>query len=564
MGIYTKIISDTYYDSASLMKAQKSLSLLPEINQVGVMMGTDANKKLLLDLGLGHADFINASAQDLLIVIKSDHPDILNSIEETLETILLSKNAQKNSLDYMPKSLEKALAMNPASNWVVLSVAGQYAISLAKEALDHGKNVFLFSDNISLEDEKTIKSLAQKKGLFVLGPDCGTAIINGIGFGFSNTVPRGDIGVIAASGTGLQQFTVCIQRLGEGISQAIGTGGRDLHPEIAAITTKQSLSFLRDDENTEVITLISKPPELAIIQELIQLALSISKPIVIYFIGFTPPSRRLKNIHFALSLSDAAELSVKLRSDDSHNKKLYAAQALGHRDNTKEKRGVRALFSGGTLAYEFLTAYEIVIGSAQSNLKNKDTEQSLNHVTDSTLILDLGADDYTQGRLHPMMDQELRLSMINEAAKDATVTTLILDLVLGIGVPKNPAQELAEGIIQAKKIARDNNRELKVIVLVVGTDLDTQILSEQVAILEQSFAIVVHTTEDCITELLLPKVEGQVKIKPIVSSEIHCITLGLTDFYQCFLEQEVPTTHVDWRPPANGNPKLMALLDQLK
>ena len=61
-----------------------------------------------------------------------------------------------------------------------------------------------------------------------MGPDCGTAIINGVPLCFANVVRRGDIGIVGASGTGTQEVTVIIDKMGGGVSQVIGTGGRDL------------------------------------------------------------------------------------------------------------------------------------------------------------------------------------------------------------------------------------------------------------------------------------------------------------------------------------------------
>src|SRR4030095_10708603 len=110
----------------------------------------------------------------------------------------------------------------------LISVPGDYAAAEALKALAQGLNVMLFFDNVAIADERAIKLYARARTLLVMGPDCGTAIVNGVPLGFANVVRRGDIGLVAASGTGLQEVTCRIHNLGGGISQAIGTGGRDL------------------------------------------------------------------------------------------------------------------------------------------------------------------------------------------------------------------------------------------------------------------------------------------------------------------------------------------------
>jgi FdrA protein len=198
---------------------------------------------------------------------------------------------------------------------VLISVPGRYAAKVARDALDLDKHVFLYSDNVSLEDELSLKQKAREKGLLVMGPDCGTAIINGIGLGFANRVRRGKIGLVGASGTGLQAITSAIHQLGAGVSQAIGTGGRDLKETIGAITARQALTFLMADAETEVIVLVSKPPAPEVAARLLAAAQNTTKLVVVDFIGYPPPARQIGNLYFATGLDETAELAVQLAAD---------------------------------------------------------------------------------------------------------------------------------------------------------------------------------------------------------------------------------------------------------
>src|SRR5690606_14776291 len=124
---------------------------------------------------------------------------------------------------------------------------GVYAAFEAFRALENNLNVMMFSDNVTVEDEIKLKDLAVKKDLLMMGPDCGTAIINGVGLCFANKIKRGPIGLVAASGTGLQEVTVLIDQFGGGISQAIGVGGRDLSKDVMGRMTLHAINALNAD-----------------------------------------------------------------------------------------------------------------------------------------------------------------------------------------------------------------------------------------------------------------------------------------------------------------------------
>ena len=300
-----KAISDirrgAYYDSVVLMQLQALLKTLPGILNVGVMTGTTINKELLKQNDLLTSEAENAQPEDLIISIEGRDNAAAKSALDQVDS-LLSKRSTDLEQEYLPKSLAGAAKMLPDSQWVLISVPGQYAAQVAFEALGMQKNIFLYSDNVDIKDEISLKKEAAKKGLLVMGPDCGTAIINGVGLGFANQVRRGSIGLVGASGTGLQQVSAHIHQLGSGITHAIGTGGRDLNEDIGGITAQQSLDLLNRDPETEVIVFISKPTTPKVASRLLQIAGKFSKPIVFNFIGHAPPPGAKISKHIDLNI----------------------------------------------------------------------------------------------------------------------------------------------------------------------------------------------------------------------------------------------------------------------
>ncbi len=271
--IRSEIRPGAYYDSVVLMQLQRALTELPGVEDAGVVMGTDANKELLAQVDLLTPEAQAAAADDLVIVVKAESEEAaLAALAQVDE--LLKRRRSKASQEFRPKTLESATQFLPDAHWVLISVPGRYAAGVARDALRLGKHVFLYSDNVALEDEIALKEEAAKKGLLVMGPDCGTAIINGVGLGFANRVRRGPIGVVAAAGTGLQTVTSRIHQLGSGISQAIGTGGRDLSEKVGARTALAGLDVLARDPETRVIVVISKPPAPAVAERVLRAASS--------------------------------------------------------------------------------------------------------------------------------------------------------------------------------------------------------------------------------------------------------------------------------------------------
>ena len=565
-----EIRSGAYYDSVVLMQLQRALADLPGVIDAGVVMGTDANKEVLAQSDLLTAEAKTAQPDDMLIVVKGEDEAAADDALGKVDSLLSRKRGEGVEAAYLPKSIEAAVDMLPEAQWVLISVPGRYAAGVARQALERNKHVFLYSDNVSLEDEISLKKDAAEKGLLVMGPDCGTAIVNGIGLGFANRVRRGNIGVVAASGTGLQQTTARIHQMGGGITHALGTGGRDLKEAVGAITARQGLQLLIDDPASEVIVLVSKPPAPSVAEKLLALARATEKPVVVDFIGYTPPARRMDNLYFVSTFDEAAELAVSLAENPPQPETLPVEKfAAG-------QKYLRGLFSGGTLAFEAQLILKEYLPDVLSNapldpsLKMKDAV-----VSEGNCIVDLGEDEFTVGRLHPMMDNDLRIRRLLKEAEDPEVAVIFLDVVLGDGAHLDPASELAPAIADAKAIAAEAGRHLEVVAVVVGTDEDPQDMDAQITMLKNAGARV-ETSNDVATRYvgkliraLTPAAESAAeKLPPVdgafLSQPVAAINAGLQSFTDSVSAQGAEVLQVDWRPPAGGNEMLMAILMKMK
>ncbi|HEX5808850.1 MAG TPA: acyl-CoA synthetase FdrA [Anaerolineales bacterium] len=543
----------TYYDSVVLMQLQRGLVGLPGVLDAGVVMATPANRDLLAASSL-LPESITASPDDMLIVVKAnDEQSAVGAIRQ-VEELLARRKSSSVFQEFRPRSLSGAVKLLPEANWVLVSVPGRYAARVARDALDLGKHVFLYSDNVSLEDEIALKRMAREKGLLVMGPDCGTAIINGVGLGFANRVRRGQIGVVGASGTGTQTVTAQIHNLGGGISHAIGTGGRDLRTEVGAITAHQALNVLARDEETRVIVVVSKPPSPEVATSVISAAQGSGKPVVVYFIGYAPPARQIGNLRFAVSLSEAAELAV--------NEILEAGRLF----DTQPQGYVRGLFSGGTLAYETLLGLQASLSPLFSNApvtsgqELKDPLQSKAHT-----MIDLGDEFFMVGRLHPMIDNDLRIRRIKQESADPDVGMILFDVVLGDGAHLDPAGELAPVIEEIKQI----RPKLEFVAMVIGTEDDPQNLQGQIERLQAAGVTVFRTAADAVEYISLRYgAKWENDFTPVDLEQIKqpfaAINVGLESFYESLISQGAQALQVEWRPPAGGDEKMASLLARMK
>ena len=482
-----------YKDSVALMRVAQRLLALPEVVNATLQMGNPANKEILQEAGLLTSDVQDAGPSDIMVVVQARTQAAAAAAASESKGQLAGQD-QPGAAAGTPgektvaaSSIEMGLARmrradgKPGANLVQISVPGAYAAAEALKAVKRGLNVFLFSDNVPLAQEAALKQEAARRGVLVMGPDCGTAIIAGVPLGFANNVRRGSIGLVAASGTGLQEVTTQIHRMGGGVSHAIGTGGRDISAEVGAATMLQGIALLARDAATEVIALVSKPPAPAVAKKVLAALQAAGKPGVVVFLGSSDAAlagagANARSVH---TLVDCAAAAVKLarikrtaaRDYDIPRKPAFAAS----------QRFLRALYSGGTYAAEAQALWAKARLQVWSNAPLDDSlalpqpmKASRGHTA-----LDLGDDAFTIGRPHPMIDPAARIERLLKEAADPSVRVIVLDVVIGWGAHADPAGELAPAIVKARKVAAAGGRHLAVLGFVCGTELDPQGLDDQ-------------------------------------------------------------------------------------
>ena len=490
MPTETVVLPNRYFDSVFLMRVAKRLTGEPGVSQAAVVMGTPKNLQVLADAGYGGIDALGASANDLVVSLQADSWERARTVLESIDGWLQRDSGQAGAS--VVRSLDQALEMQPGSNLAVISVPGEYASRQAQRALEQGLNVFLFSDNVPIEEELSLKRYARSRGLLVMGPDCGTGMIGGAGIGFANAVRRGPIGVIGASGTGIQEVTCLVHRWGSGISHAIGTGSRDLSDAVGGISALQAIDALDADPATAVIVLVSKPPGMKTLPRISERVAGCSKPVVTCYLGLSE-DRMDEGVTATRDLNSAAAAAVRLAGG---NVVLDGALdvtrvQLEHALLGSQRRFVRGIFAGGTFCYQ---AQQVMRKAGLSILSNEplqvdmqlpDSQRSSGHT-----LIDMGADEFTRGRPHPMIDSSLRAQRIVAEARDPELGVLLIDCILGYGASPDPAGELASAVREAKGIAERRGGHVTVIASVCGTAEDTQGLEVQSRLLEEAGAIV--------------------------------------------------------------------------
>ena len=483
-----RIRKNHYSDSVALMRVAADLEMLPGIFQATAIMATEANLELARAVDLVD-DFIEAQPNNLLIAVIAQ--DETAAAAAFAQAEMQMENVGSNGDSYATIELEaKSIAMSverdPELNLALISCPGDYAAAEAKKALNLGLHVMLFSDNVSVEEEVEIKTIGLAKDLLVMGPDCGTAIINGLPLGFANVVADGPVGIVAASGTGLQQVSSLLSQWGTGISQAIGTGGRDLNAEVGGISMIQGLEALFEDDKTEVIVIVSKPPSDEVAEKILGFAQAGTKPVIACFLGYE--YKKNDNIvQFARTLDDAAELAyAKVNNGNAPNRMNFKIGSVNETFNqNKNQKYVRGVYSGGTFCYEAQFILRDLLGPVWSStpvekaFQLKDSWTSQEHT-----IIDLGDDEFTQGRPHPMIDHRTRHERILQEAADPETAVILFDVVIGYGSHANPAAEILISIEGARNIAAKEKRQIYFVGFVCGTDLDPQNFTKQIETLK--------------------------------------------------------------------------------
>jgi len=485
----TLVRPSAYHDSVALLALARALRADPGVSEVAALMATEANKALMAQSGLLTMEAGAAGPNDLVIVIQAEAAAQAESARATAETLLANRHARAQAAGRArPRTIESARRRLPGANVALISVPGAFAAAEALKALGLGLHVMLFSDNVVLDDEVRLKRFAVDRGLLVMGPDCGTAYLSGVPLGFANVVPRGRIGIVAASGTGLQQVATLLAARGEGISQAVGVGGRDMSEAVGGLMTLQALDALGADRATELIVVIGKPPAAAVRARVAARLRDIGKPAVVAMLGRDVIVREDGAITTVATLEDAALAAVARLTGQRWTPNAFALDAADVRrrilrarqELAPGQRGIRGLYAGGTLAHEAVLILEPLVGAVASDLRPGSDA--------SHRVLDLGADEFTVGRAHPMLDPTSRIEAIERCAKEPDVAVLVLDVVLGRGAAADPAGDIAPAVEAARGEARAHGRALAVVVTVVGTPDDPQGLRGQIARLEAAGA----------------------------------------------------------------------------
>ncbi|MEM3186358.1 MAG: hypothetical protein QXQ39_06735 [Conexivisphaerales archaeon] len=491
-----------YRDSMRLLKITEEVKKMRGIVDASIVMGTPTNKELLDIAGLLTKEAKDAGESDMIIsVLMQDNvnfQDIINTISTLIEGEVKPASKEKFS------SIEEAFQALPDAKFAIVSIAGEYAFPVVKELLDKGLHVQLFSDHVPLKDEVELKKYAVQRGLFLLGPGAGTSIIGGIGLGFANAVKRGDIGIVAAAGTGLQEVSSILSNIGSGISQGMGVGGGDVKDGVGGIMSLAAIHALEEDPATRYVCFISKPPDaqtLAKIENFIES--STKKKYVLCFLGSDKieSSERIKHVR---SLHSAAAACAKLQGADVYNHfmknihlSLEKILSLTEPEYSKINKGqsfVRGLYTGGTLSYESQIIISSLLGNVFSNapldksFKLKDSFKSFQNT-----IVDLGEEEFTKGRAHPMIDPTVRRLRLLQEAKDESVACIALDFVLGYGANSDPVGSIIESIKNAKEIASTDGRYLPILAHVCGTDNDPQGKTSQERMLKDNGVLVFNT-----------------------------------------------------------------------
>jgi FdrA protein len=468
----------TYLDSIVLMRMSREIAALAGVEEAGLIMGTPANKEILREAGILAAEGEKAEAGDLILALRAaDAAAAEAALAEARRLLDRPSALGAAAAADAPRTLRAGLRERPDANLALISVPGDFAVAEARKALDLGLHAMIFSDNVPLADEAALKREARDRGLLVMGPDCGTAIIAGVPLAFANVVPRGDIGIIGASGTGIQEISCLIARAGRGVSHAIGTGGRDLKAEVGAITTLMAIDALEADTATAHVVLVSKPPAPEVARRVLDRIAQSRKPFTVCFIGasnLAPP----RNARAAATLKAAAELALG-RPLAGRPASLPPLRVRGPL--------VRGLFAGGTLCSEAQMVFAAAGVPVSSNVPVPGAA-TLGAAAGHALI-DLGDDQFTRGRPHPMIEPAVRDAPFAAALADPNVGVVLLDVVLGYGAHPDPAGHLAQAL-------SGRRADVALVASVTGTDADPQPRAEQVRKLEAAGVVVADSNAD--------------------------------------------------------------------
>lgn len=488
MVIKSLVKKGAYHDSVSLMRSAKELNAAAGVVDSAIVMATKENKGIVRASGLYNSGLDEAGDNDLVITVKArDGQSAEAALKKAVELLEKKAGPGREAAPGAAKArgIANAVEVLGGANMAVISVAGRFAGKVAADCLDLGLHVMLFSDNVPVETELALKKAAAKKDLLVMGPDCGTAVINGAPLGFANAVNKGTIGVVAASGTGLQEVSALISNEGSGISQAIGTGSRDIKKEIGGLTFIRGLRELAKDKGTSLILMVSKPPHPEVLAAILSEVKKINKPVVSVMLGGEAKLPGKTDFYSAHTLEEAALKAVCLAKEGGVHKakerlfdintEVEKAAVLEAKKKTGKQKYLRGLFSGGTFVSEAQIVLNGVLGPLWSNApldKRYKLPDSLKLRENS--VIDMGEDEFTVGRPHPMIDFTLRNRLLLSEAGDPETAVILLDVVLGYGSNMRPLEDLLPAIRGAFRI----RGTLSIVASVTGTEADPQVRSK--------------------------------------------------------------------------------------
>lgn len=502
--IQTLIKANNYMDSIFLMKAGREIGQLEGVKKAVVVMGTDLNKTVLAEFGALNEETKAAGPNDLITAVEIEDDAVMDQVKACMDGLLNKKAGPAEDTGKKTyHSVQEAASKDPEINLAVISLPGEFAALEGIKALQNGMHVFMFSDNVSLEDELQMKKLGREKGLLVMGPGAGTAIIDNISIGLMSKVRPGRIGIVAASGSGLQEVAMLVHNYGLGISQAIGTGGRDLSKEVGGSTMLMGMEFLKNDPDTDVVVLVSKPPHPDTMEKMFDAVRKLGKPCVIFFLGGDPEKIRSCGAYCAATLEEAAQIAVKLAKGEKVEQKDFVAEvreellAAAKAEAAKVKapqKYLRGLFCGGTHSEEAVLLLQDFLPDLYSNLKfGKVTMMENRHVSQKNCLVDMGDEEFTVGRPHPVMDPSILNERLLQEGTDPETAVLLLDLLLGYGVHEDPVGTFEDTLKEIRRKNQEEGRYVSIVASICGTDLDPQGYANQKKRLEDLGVLVLES-----------------------------------------------------------------------
>ncbi|HSS67327.1 MAG TPA: FdrA family protein [Nocardioidaceae bacterium] len=489
MTVAITFFRDKYVDSVVQLRGMRAMRQIEGVDWASAAMATPTNVETLLTEGVDAADVAGAGSNDFFLVVRAGDDAIAAQALATGEAAVSSSAPEAGGVEgpAAAATLRDAVRAKPDSNVAVISVPGDYAALAAYEALSADLHVLLFSDNVPLDKEIALKDYALSRGRLVMGPGAGTAMLGGVGLGFANAVAPGRVGIVAAAGTGAQEAMALLDRWGLGVSQVVGVGGRDLSSEVGGRMARAAISAMRDDPGTDVIVFVSKPPAPEVAAGV--LASAGDTPIVAALIGLPEDFAAPPGVILADTLESGVVAALRVVGVDPPDPTVTVGPSLdeARRRLAPGRSLIRGLFSGGTLCYESLVLLGRTVGEVRSNTPiNKDW--GLPAPPGVHQCLDLGEEEYTRGRPHPMIDPEARIELLRKHAADPHVAAIILDVVLGHGSNPDPA-----GILAPECAAAMAGGGPQIVAYVLGTDRDPQGYTAQRDQLAEAGCIVTET-----------------------------------------------------------------------